>query len=104
MELVEPIFVQDIHTTSTVEWKSSPFFTSQPNSSSQNNAQFEILNETSVRKRGLAVLVPPIERRWEYQVYEEPQVSQILGEYDDGSLLVQLDDGSEEVVSERYLE
>ncbi len=100
VELIEPIFIEDTNTNPTVERKFLPFFISHSNSPTRDGAQYETLNEHAVNKRGLAVLVPPIERRWEYQVYEEPHVSQILEEYDDGDYLVQLDDGREKLVSE----
>ena len=61
-------------------------------------------NIDKIRKHGLAVVVPPATRRWEYQVYEEPAVQEVLEEYDedeDVSYLVRYIDGSEAIVSEK---
>lgn len=62
----------------------------------------EALQPESVRKRGIAVVVHPVERAWEYRLYGGPAVSEILERYDDGGFieyLVRCDDESEEVVS-----
>ena len=62
----------------------------------------EALRPESVRKRGIAVVVHPVEKAWEYRLYGEPAVSEILERYDDGGFieyLVRYDDESEEVVS-----
>ena len=58
-----------------------------------------------VKNHGFSVVVPPAERRWEYQVYKEPAVSQILEEFDDDevSYLVRFEDGSQEEVSKQTL-
>ena len=62
----------------------------------------EALQPESVRKRGIAVVVHPVERAWEYRLYGGPVVSEIVERYDDGGFieyLVRYDDESEEVVS-----
>ena len=62
----------------------------------------EALQPESVRKRGIAVVVHPVERAWEYRLYGGPAVNEIVERYDDGGFieyLVRYDDESEEVVS-----
>ena len=62
----------------------------------------EALQPESVRKRGIAVVVHPVERAWEYRLYGGPAVSGIVERYNDGGFieyLVRYDDESEEVVS-----
>ena len=62
----------------------------------------EALQPESVRKRGIAVVVHPVERAWEYRLYGGPAVSEIVERYDDGGFieyLVRYDDESEDVVS-----
>lgn len=65
------------------------------------------LYEDVVRRDGIAVIVPPLQNRWEYRRYEEePAVVEILEEYNDGGMveyLVLYDDENEEVVSS-YIE
>ncbi|KAG8529480.1 uncharacterized protein KY384_006117 [Bacidia gigantensis] len=54
-----------------------------------------------IAKNGIAILVPPVKRQWEYQVYEEPFVMEIVEEYEDNdevSYLVRFEDGSDETV------
>ena len=92
--------IEDVGTNANVKYDPLPFFSSSRHDPGSSGARYEVLNEHAVRKRGLAVVVPPVQRRWEYLVYEEPGVRQMLGEYNDGSYPVQLDDGYEEVVSE----
>ena len=63
----------------------------------------EALQPESVRKRGIAVVVHPIDEPSEYRPYEEPAVSEIVEGYDDGGFieyLVRYEDESEEVVSQ----
>lgn len=106
VELIEPTPVENTDHSTVFEQKSSTLFVSPHGSPRQDHTQHEVLNKHAVEKRGLAVVVPPVERPWEYLVYEEPSVSTILGEYDDGGrsrYLVQLDDEREEVVSESLL-
>ena len=62
----------------------------------------EALQPESVRKRGIAVVVHPVERAWEYRFYGGPAVTEIVERYDDGGFieyLVRYDDESEDVVS-----
>lgn len=63
----------------------------------------EVLHEKAVKKNGLAVIVPPVQNRWEYKVFkDEEEVDEILEEYDDAGFveyLVLFADGSEDVVS-----
>ena len=62
----------------------------------------EALRPESVRKRGIAVVVHPVERAWEYRLYGGPAVTEIVERYDDGGFieyLVRYDDESEDVVS-----
>lgn len=63
----------------------------------------EALQPESVRKRGIAVVVHPVDEPSEYRPYEGPAVSEIVEGYDDGGLieyLVRYEDESEEVVSQ----
>lgn len=102
---VETVTIEGMEPISTLDSKTLPFFTSHAGHPTREHAQYEVSNEHAVNKRHLAVVAPPIERPWEYRVYEEPQVIEILEEYDGGGLaecLVQLDDGSEEVVCECF--
>lgn len=63
----------------------------------------EVYQEKAVKRNGLAVIVPPVQNRWEYKVFQdEDEVEEILEEYDDAGLLeylVLFADGSEDVVS-----
>ena len=63
----------------------------------------EVLQEKTVRRTGLAVIVPPARNHWEYKVFQEDdEVDEILEEYDDAGFLeylVLFADGSEDVVS-----
>ena len=55
-----------------------------------------------VKRHGIAVVVYPVERPWEYRPYTGPAVSEIVERYDDGGLieyLVRYEDEDEEVVS-----
>ena len=107
VELIEPTPVENTDHSTVFEQKSSSFFVSRRGSPRQDHTQHEALNKYAVEKRGLAVVVPPVERPWEYLVYKEPSVSTILGEYDDGGrlrYLVQLDDEREDVVSGSLLQ
>jgi hypothetical protein len=63
-------------------------------------AKGEALRPEAVKKRGLAVVVPPVQRPWEYLVYKEPKAREIVEVYDDGEYLVQFEDEWEEVVSQ----
>ena len=81
----------------------SPLFVSEGSPSASSEDVGEALDEESVRRDGIAVIVPPIVNGWEYRRHEEPpRAMDILEEYDDGGLLeylVRFDDESEEVVS-----
>ncbi len=67
------------------------------------SALSEVLQEKAVKRNGLAVIVPPVQNRWEYKVFqEEDEMDRILEEYDDAGIieyLVLFSDGSEDVVS-----
>ena len=55
-----------------------------------------------VEKHGLAIVVPPITRRWEYKIHEEPLLEEIIEEYDNHDeviYLVRYTDGTENEVS-----
>lgn len=61
-------------------------------------------NTDNIRKRGLAVVIPPATRRWEYQLYDDSAVQEVLEEYDedeDVTYLVKYTDGSQAIVSEK---
>lgn len=80
--------------------RTEPLFVFQGNPKEDPREQTQSL----VKKHGFSVQVPPAQRRWEYQVYEEPAVVRILEEYDDEdpSYLVRFEDGSEEQVSSSH--
>ena len=63
----------------------------------------EVLHPKAVKRDGLAIIVPPAQNRWEYQVFQgDDEVEEILEEYDDAGFLeylVLFTDGSEDVVS-----
>lgn len=63
----------------------------------------EVYQENAVKRNGFAVIVPPVQNRWEYKVFQdEDEVEEILEEYDDAGFLeylVLFADGSEGVVS-----
>jgi len=70
-------------------------------------APITVTEETAINERGgnagIAISVPPVERRWEYQSYNEAPVVKVLEEYDDGEdlqYLVKLQDGCKLKVSE----
>ena len=57
----------------------------------------------SVGKAVVTIVVPPVERRWEYQTYSEAPVDRVMQEYDDGvelKYLIRLRDGSKQKVSQ----
>lgn len=60
------------------------------------------LNAELIQKHGYAVVVPPIQRPWEYMTFKEPAVIQVLDEYDDPDEVVfqvRFADGREDDVS-----
>lgn len=60
------------------------------------------LNETAVKKDGFAIIVPSVQRPWDYMAYEEPNIEEILEEYEDEDAiyyLARFTDGTEEEVS-----
>ena len=62
----------------------------------------EALRPEAVLKRGIAVVVYPVERPWDYRLYRGLAVTEIVERYDDGGLieyLVKYEDEDEEVVS-----
>ena len=81
----------------------SPLFVSEGSPSASSEDVGEALDEESVRRDGIAVIVPPVVNGWEYRRYEEPpRATDTLEEYNDGELLeylVRFDDDNEEVVS-----
>ena len=98
------------HLTTSGKRSSSPLFVSQDEGRDMSLdegpdhpllAKGEALRPEAVRKRGLAVIVPPVQRPWEYLVYKEPRAKEIVEVYDDGEYLVQFEDEWEEVVSQR---
>ncbi|KAL9105078.1 MAG: hypothetical protein Q9163_000091 [Psora crenata] len=68
-------------------------FQACPNGSYDNGSKY------FVEKHGFAVVVPHVTRRWEYAVYEEPPVEEVLEEFEDEdelSYLVRFTDGTED--------
>ena len=94
---------RDIEPESTTIRLDRPFVSSKENSSVPFSALGEVLYEKAVKKNGLAIIVPPAQNRWEYQIFtEDDDVDEILEEYDDAGFieyLVLFSDGSEDVVS-----
>lgn len=106
VDLIEPTTTttKTPNPTKDAEQSSSPLFVSQDNISEHPLlARGEALRPEAVKKRDLAVVVPPIQRPWEYLVYEEPEIKEIMEAYDNGEYLVQFEDEREEVVSSPYI-
>ena len=81
------------------EEQNSPLFVSSGSSTPAKSASNRISNETSRCKGGIAVVVPPVERRWEYLVFpDETRAREIIEEIEDNEplqYLVGFDDGHE---------
>ena len=97
----------DVEPVQTVQTPSQPFSSHDtPNGVSSGVSLLklgEALQPESVRKRGIAVVVHPVENPSEYRLYQELAVSEIVERYDDGGrieYLVRFEDESEEVVSQ----
>lgn len=98
--------LSDVEPVQTVQTPSQPFSSHDiPNGVTSADSLLDLgeaLQPESVRKRGIAVVVHPVERASEYRLYGEPAVSEIVESYDDGGFieyLVRYEDESEEVVS-----
>ena len=98
--------LSDVEPVQTVQTPDKSFFSHDiPNGVTSADSLLklgEALHPESVQKRGIAVVVHPVERAWEYCLYEGPAVSEIVERYDDGGLieyLVRYEDETEEVVS-----
>lgn len=80
----------------------SPLFVSSHNHSPSNPIASRPLHSEITAQDTINVVVPPVQRRWEYKVFREvPSVSKVLQEYDntDGvRFLVRFSDGSESKV------
>lgn len=80
-----------------------PPFTSEHSPATQDQLIYEPLYPEITSKDAITIVVPPVQRPWEYQVYREtPFISKILEEYDDidgVQFLVRLSDGSDSKVS-----
>ena len=80
----------------------SPLFVTSSSSTPAKSARDETSNGSTRCECGIAVVVPPVERRWEYRVFpDEPRVSEIIQELDGAEELqyfVAFDDGHEEKV------
>lgn len=60
--------------------RNSPLFVSN-NSTSTESMSNGLISGTKMCKCGIAIVVPPVERRWEYRVFpDEPRVIEILEE------------------------
>ena len=98
--------LSDVEPVQTVQTPSQPFSSHDiPNGVMSTDSLLDLgeaLHPESVRKRGIAVVVHPVQRASEYRLYGVPAVSEIVERYDDGGLieyLVRYEDESEEVVS-----
>lgn len=98
--------ISDVEPVQTVQTPSQPFSSNDiPNGVTSADLLLQLgeaLQPESVRKRGIAVVVHPVEEASEYRLYGGPAVSEIVESYDDGGLieyLVRYDDETEEVVS-----
>lgn len=80
----------------------SPLFVSK-SSTPAKSASYGVTSHTTTCKCGIAVVVPPVERRWEYRVFpDEPRVIEIIEENEGaGELqyLVAFENGHEAKVS-----
>ncbi|KAL2051914.1 hypothetical protein ABVK25_007829 [Lepraria finkii] len=102
VNLIEPTTTttETPNPTKDAEQSFSPLFVSQENISEHPLlARGEALRPEAVKKRDLAVVVPPIQHPWEYLVYEEPEIKEIVEAYDNGEYLVQFEDEREEVMT-----
>ena len=109
VELIKPIDVEDSNPMQDTEHyqaqSSSPQLAAPDDDDDSPAEELEALNPASVEKRGIAVIVPAVQNPWEYLVYEEPRVREVLEEFDDGSnikYLVEFEDGREDVVSSEF--
>ena len=60
------------------------------------------IKHDSVEEAAITIVVPLVERRWEYQTYNEAPVDRVLQEYNDGvglQYLIKLRDGCKQKVS-----
>ena len=85
----------------------SPLFVSPGSSTPARYPPIRVSSETTRCKCGIAVVVPPVERRWEYRVFpDEPRVSEIIDEFEDTEevqYLVAFEDGHEAKVPKPYV-
>lgn len=76
----------------------SPFFVSD-SSTPAKSASYRISSDTTRCNCGIAIIVPPVERRWEYRVFrDELRVREIIEESEDAEelqYLVAFEDGHE---------
>ena len=87
--------------------RDSPHFVSEKSPSVQEPTTQVALRPDIVQKHGFAVVVPPVQRRWEYRLFEEnPAVRMIIGESENGEdveFLVQFEDGDEDTVNHTFI-
>ena len=94
---------KDASETENHEARYSPLFVPEGSPLVPGISTHEVANLEGGGNAGIAILVPPVERRWEYCSYIEAPVEKILEEYDDGEdlrYLVKLSDGCKQKVSE----
>lgn len=81
----------------------SPLFVAENSPVSSTLVTYEALHPEIVARDGIQLIIPPVQRRWEYRLYnEELSISEVLKEYDDSEeprFLVRFSDQSEQKVS-----
>ena len=81
----------------------SPLFVSEHSPVSTISVTYEALHPEVIGRDAVQVVVPSVQRRWEYRPYqEEAFISKVIKEYDDSEelqFLVKYSDGNEEEVS-----
>ena len=83
----------------------SPLFVPQETPTPPSPIIREASSQKDTLETDIAIIVPPIERRWEYQTYKEAPVVKVLEECDDGGVvryLVKLRDGCKQRVSDFF--
>ena len=83
----------------------SPLFVTEESPLPSTLVTYEALHPEIIARDGIQIIVPAVQRRWEYRLYkEELSVSEVIEEYDDSEepqFLVRLSDGSKQKVSPR---
>ena len=80
----------------------SPLFLPEESPPTSAKINGGVTNHEAFETSSIAIIVPPVERRWEYQPYHEAPVDKVIKEYNNGieiRYLVRLRDGCKQTVS-----